>query len=800
MALTQSFKQYVRGSRVQTVEELYNKGMAFSTNALQEGYCKELVNLDINNLGESLTPRPGLVPANFLVSDLTSFVDYTANRIFIKKLVTTNADTVDFKTIYLVGECSTEKVLDANIYRGVVFMALPTENTVDYGDYKACPVHTYQWVNDGFERYFINPESREMYGFTLNPSPITATHVGCVGLHGMYYYFSQDATGNVKFVRVTSTGAVVEDPYSPTPSERVTDGSNLLETDPFELPLCNILGTANRCLITGALLYDENDVPVAFAKRKQNLTLKIIYDVTNPTITVASKFKIKVAQLTTSLTDNSVALLDVSLADYVSGTTLLPIECSITVGNMDTVYVITASIDTGNAVYAPTSVMNTQILVTEDSNKLKALDVNYSVHKAEGLAYWNNQLFAYGVPEDKTLVFVGDTTRLSYFRNTQVLQFDEEVLYVEPLLDKLLVFTTSKLHTVTAGMGQTGESGFYLKCIQRNLHIAKADTRFIQGVKNMVFFKSGSYFYMVVPSLKSLTGELVIAPISKGIEPLLDNLKENIYNTFDKMYNYNKGLTLVHAHNFLDLEDIYNVLTFKFEGSDKYVNYCLIYNSVARHWRIYVIETSNILHTCDSDATQRNTYAMLVSNAANIAIGLFNFDKTELLDNVSLQLPRVPTPVVEQFPQTFSNYQFLDTGYRSLNADLKKRFRELQFKINNVDLKTLNFYTEFFVDGESRKEFYKYEIDRTAPLELDTQQVVNLFLSKTLIDPSTIVGGTVLDEWELNTSMFPAAHLWKIRVPISGKGYNPRLCLMSRNLSQFEILSQAFVYRTLNSR
>ena len=34
----------------------------------------------------------------------------------------------------------------------------------------------------------------------------------------------------------------------------------------------------------------------------------------------------------------------------------------------------------------------------------------------------------------------------------------------------------------------------------------------------MVFFKSGNYYYMVVPSLRSMTGELVLAPISKNIE------------------------------------------------------------------------------------------------------------------------------------------------------------------------------------------------------------------------------------------------------------------------------------------
>lgn len=40
----------------------------------------------------------------------------------------------------------------------------------------------------------------------------------------------------------------------------------------------------------------------------------------------------------------------------------------------------------------------------------------------------------------------------------------------------------------------------------------------------------------------------------------------------------------------------------------------------------------------------------------------------------------------------------------------KKRYRELQFVINNISNRALDFYSDFYIDGEQRKNRYVYEV------------------------------------------------------------------------------------------
>ena len=52
-----SFK---RGHRVQNIEETFAKGMSYTSAPLAEGYNRVLVNLDMQDSGNSVTPRLGL--------------------------------------------------------------------------------------------------------------------------------------------------------------------------------------------------------------------------------------------------------------------------------------------------------------------------------------------------------------------------------------------------------------------------------------------------------------------------------------------------------------------------------------------------------------------------------------------------------------------------------------------------------------------------------------------------------------------------------------------------------------------
>ena len=48
---------------------------------------------------------------------------------------------------------------------------------------------------------------------------------------------------------------------------------------------------------------------------------------------------------------------------------------------------------------------------------------------------------------------------------------------------------------------------------------------------------------------------------------------------------------------------------------------------------------------------------------------------------------------------TFKNYQYIDTGFREHASDYKKRYREIQLKLNNTSQKELKFYSSFTIDA-----------------------------------------------------------------------------------------------------
>ena len=48
----------------------------------------------------------------------------------------------------------------------------------------------------------------------------------------------------------------------------------------------------------------------------------------------------------------------------------------------------------------------------------------------------------------------------------------------------------------------------------------------------MIYFKSGNYYYMLVPKAQSTTGELTLAPISTPITEFFNNFSVNVERVF----------------------------------------------------------------------------------------------------------------------------------------------------------------------------------------------------------------------------------------------------------------------------
>jgi hypothetical protein len=206
-----------------------------------------------------------------------------------------------------------------------------------------------------------------------------------------------------------------------------------------------------------------------------------------------------------------------------------------------------------------------------------------------------------------------------------------------------------------------------------------------------------------------------------------------------------------------------------------------------------------------ADATQRGTLCASGSNAYLIP-QLLRFSATENSDHyIPIGIGTDNCDTLFAANHVFFNWQYIDTGYREHSSNFKKRYREMQFVINNISNRALNFYTDFYIDGEERKDRYTYSV--VQELDTNSPNYGIITIERQLVAPiqspsTTMLAGDSTDTscWQLDVSPFPEISFWKARQQVSGKGYAPRYLIISKNEEQFELLNISWVYRALYSR
>lgn len=746
------FKKYNRGQRQQTVEEIFNLGMQYTNTPLTQGACKLMVNFDMKDKGEMLIPRPAIET----VKVAGKFVEGSYNTI------------VDGKTSAELN-ATYEHVLVSSVDNSITPLTIAPSETEFY---------LTQLNGTSKPSVFKRPVSASIHDIRISDTSPMATNIGTFGFNNSYYCFN---SSNEKLMQTKFTVDRYQfeelTPKALTPKEAVMWGYNMLQTNAYLFSDTEAAGVIN---LLGLLPYKADNTLALNAKVNETVKLRCYY--AGPS---ANTYKIKWEWKEVTGADWT------NFKEETKALTGLPqITADFSFPAEELMIRVTFTKDTETY---PEQVLTVAFnLSQDDATNTNLKQENYDLSTATGMTYWKNRLIVYGLPQDKTVLFMSDINDPTYFpypNNADL--FDEPIIHVLPFLDDLLIFTSTKLHILS--LSEDGLS-WNKKHIQSNLDIKEWDIHLIQQVKNMVFFKSGNYYYMVVPSTKITTlNQLVVTNVSKNIERLLDAFKENIDNMVDLLYDYDKGLELVHYYNFLDYEDVHNIYAFR-TAYNNYINVALLYNTMSRAWRFHIFESTNIVKPYKQDATKKGTLISIL----NGGVQFFQFNPNSAKDKY------ISSHYIEASP-TFKNYQLLDTGYREIGTDYNKRFREFQMKFNNVSQRTLTFSTDYYIDGEERQDLYTYKIIHiTDPAD---PAYLNIVVEKEMIPRIYLPGTTILatDEndtsaWQLDVSGFPEIFLWKVRIPISGKGLSPRMRFVSYNEELFELLNVTWVYRKLNSR
>lgn len=502
---------------------------------------------------------------------------------------------------------------------------------------------------------------------------------------------------------------------------------------------------------------------------------------------------------------------------------------------------IVSGLETGEEYVLSTNTIGLSLVSDELANTLNLSAKNFNLGECTGMCEWEQRLVLWGVPGALNTLFISSVNNPTFFpypNNIDI--FTDPIIAVHNYGNELLVLTTSELYRL---IWDTSTDTWTHKLVQQNLHITESDTYLSCVIKNMFFFKSRDYYYMMVPKVTSASavrGEVSIAPISKTIESLLDNFHNEVYNLAkvivddynlpdftDRLVNYFSYVdnTRVVVNYVYDLriptaneEDPYAI---EHTTDSKYLYVQLIYDTEARTWVMKMFEAAHMLYASHSDAIQQDHFIDITPALDGNQLTLQYYKFVNTADDTVQYIAETGT--AQAVTRKFKNYQYLDTGNREINTDLKKRFREFQFKIKNVTNNSLGFYTAFLVDGSLRRDLQKYrprlitddsgaayviverELDPDS-MSYNVTRIERVVISERMLQdsgeltPTTLAENDDPDRWVLDQSAFQGRTITKVRMPLSGKGLAPRAILLSTNELDYTLFGHLWVYRTMNSR
>lgn len=424
----------------------------------------------------------------------------------------------------------------------------------------------------------------------------------------------------------------------------------------------------------------------------------------------------------------------------------------------------------------------------------------YDLTSVDSSCLWRNRMCVWGSDGNNNCLFFSEVDNFYYYPvPNNVAVFDTNIINCIPYKNALLVFTADKIYRIS----ESNDGAFIQDVVQNDMPLSKKDAAQLTAIKNMVLFKSGNYFYMVVPKSQSLTDELSIAPIYKNVAGFLNTLDKSVLEVLQLLYpeyvftvcdidNGGKPSSIYSEQDTVHiLYDVTASVNTKQDTELQHLQFKLFlnYNTNLRAWTLYLVDTT--------------TSSLEVSSLTSAR--LMSFIRINYNDG-SVELTSQQHSVDPQH----SFRVLLDTGYRTMSSAIQKRFREVQLKLYNASESITAFGTAFLLDGVWRRSYSHLQeaITSEGVVSLFPELDLNTFvteLSMPVSEDGSIVkdpgsDAIELSDWTLDFSHFQRGAPVTIRIPVSGKGFNPRFILMAPNALDVYINEVNWVYRIMHGR
>lgn len=877
MAKTQRYYRLgQRNPRYTTKLNPFSSGMYLTNQVLPEGYAKYMVNYDIDDTGSHIKPKRG--------RRVKQDIDFGPNNKLGPVTLT------DYLYLYNSDKTEIIDVVDTVLSYG--FLIRPTDYPVNSTSTDARYANSLISVYDT-NSYIYNPDTDR---YELDPSvPGEIVRTEYNGFWGLVYNKEQESFDTIALTGVGSFGArtilnayAFNKPFVRPISRPIgTILTNELITFSNSAPITyyNYVNTTERNTITGLedqlqltklQLYKDTGRYFLGAQTLEPLSLNPVragnngFNILHPTPysfedTLGGSLA-GLGILPYKTQNNTDPALSMKLGEtyyfrayyqYPTASETIKYKVEIldlgnTLSTWEVLTDFTESFSAGTAfyyAYAPrynNSVIRITLRRGDDTSTDYANSytihcvedeieaVSFNLASCKGMVTWQNCIGVYGIDRDKNTLFFSDTDTPNYFPfPNNVISFDNEILAVHNYLDNLIVITVDSVWIVSPN---TTIQTSIQKRLLANLHISEIDAINLVVLKDQIFFKTNTDFYVLKPNmytsdstdLKNYTNSTAIANFTANFQEETVKLLNEVYKPLwqeetiirRKQVRFT-DFNVYDLHSTVKDSEVHYVYTIQpllSDGTDTfafgYVNLDLVYNTVARTWRIYLTPVGDDL----------NTYNPVVyKNKQSGTWYEFFVHRTEKEDPEELHRQRWVTitaqtydlvdcnipPATNKYAWTLSdyynNYSYLDTGNIPIEDAITKRFREVQFNIVNLEKTKIKFHTDFKLDGLEQVAATNYLVqhitDSNDP-DYGLIYVTPIEQNNMSVNGLTILADTATEEdyWTLDMSKFPDLHMATVRFELRGRGRRGSLQLLSTSLERYELANLTWVYRTMSAR